>query len=47
MEEACSMNIQSRNQFDSPNTYLVIVVTISKKIVSLERTRWKTPLNEK
>ena len=37
-EEACLMNIQFKNQLDSPNTFLVIVVTVSKKIV-LRKTR--------
>ena len=32
-EESCSMNFQSKNQLDSPNTFPVIVVTVSKKIV--------------
>ena len=32
-EKACSMNIQSKNQLDSLNTFLVIVLTVSKKIV--------------
>ena len=27
------MNIQSQNQLDSPNTFLVIAVTVSRKIV--------------
>ena len=39
-EEACSMNIHSKNQLDSPNTFLVIVVTVQKKIV-LRKTRLK------
>ena len=39
-EEACLMNIQSKNQLDPPNTFLVIVVTVSKKIV-LRKTRLK------
>ena len=39
-EKACSMNIQSKNQLDSLNTFLVIVVTVSKKIV-LRKTRLK------
>ena len=40
IEEACSMNIHSKNQLDSPNTFLVIVVTVSKKIV-FRRTHLK------
>ena len=32
------MNIQSKIQLHSPNTFLVIVVTVSKKIV-LRKTR--------
>ena len=39
-EEACSMNIQSKNQLDSPKTFLVIVVTVSKRKV-LRNTRLK------
>ena len=39
------MNIQSKNQLDSPNTFLVIVVTVSKKIV-LRKTRLKLKLNK-
>ena len=38
-EKACSINIQSKNQLDSANTFLVIVVTVSKKIV-LRKTRF-------
>ena len=34
------MNIQSKNKLDSPNTFLTIVVTVSKKIV-LRKTRLK------
>ena len=34
------MNIQFKNQLDSLNTFLVIVVTVSKKIV-LRKTRLK------
>ena len=40
LEEACSMNIYSKNQLDSANTFLVIVVTVSKIIV-LRKTRLK------
>ena len=39
-EKACLMNIQSRNQLYKPNTFLVIMVTVSKKIV-LKKTRLK------
>ena len=55
-EEACSMNIQSKNQLNSLNTFFVIVVIVSKKIVFrkckrkkfdfLERTRWKSALTK-
>ena len=40
MEEGCSLNIQSKNQLDSPNNFLVIVVRVSKKIV-FRKTRLK------
>ena len=43
-EETCSMNIQFKNQLDSSNTFLVIVVTVSKKIV-LRKTRLKFKFN--
>ena len=37
-EEECLVNIQSKNQLGSPNTFLAIVVTDSKKII-LRKTR--------